>query len=156
MLQYHTFDHILRKMAHIAIYISLRFCKIVGVALDFALPLRSVHWWVYQQLGNRPNSPTSHFSIMDPTWISECASNHLAQARNVTNSIFLLAIVPTPINCAHCTSTVHAHIWPGRDHRYYRSISVRRRLQMLGTGGYVLSRARVRSKFVNSTVKLVI
>ena len=42
-------------------------------------------------------------------WL-ECASNHLSRSMNVTNSVFLLAIVVTPIDSAHlhCTSTVQS------------------------------------------------
>ena len=57
---------------------------------------------------------------------------------NITNSVYLLAIIATPIHRAHLhkhtaghVHSAHAHNWPGCYCQHYRSTSVQKRLQML-------------------------
>ena len=61
-------------------------------------------------------------------WL-ECASNRLAWSTNVTNSIFLLAIVgtvrrPCPLALEICNAGhAHAHNWSGRGRQHYRYVT---------------------------------
>ena len=44
----------------------------------------------------------------------KCTSNHSARPTSITNSVFLLVMVATPIDLSHFPS-VHVHNWPSRD-----------------------------------------
>ena len=54
------------------------------------------------------------------------ALNHLAQPMSVTSSVYLLAIVVTPIDCAYnrpCVFCSYTQV-PGSDHQVYAYIAV--------------------------------